>query len=187
MQFPFLRYKSPDSGLAFYVYNPLIQISLLPLASHHQRVRKISVLFVYVLRFILYPFVIDQQKILNVCFFFFLPLGLTAKIMDRTKTTADVYGAFYDFSRMLKSKVWCFRNQEAGLAGRALVILICEIRQCQVYGTNTILPKFTFSIRKFTCIIHLKSNNECLKIELSIYNVGFQIDTMYNFITKSPS
>ncbi|KAL2537596.1 Squalene synthase [Forsythia ovata] len=31
--------------------------------------------------------------------------GLTAKIIDRTKTMSDVYGAFYDFSRMLKSKV----------------------------------------------------------------------------------
>ncbi|KAL3621291.1 squalene synthetase-like protein [Castilleja foliolosa] len=30
--------------------------------------------------------------------------GLTAKIIDRTKTMSDVYGAFYDFSRMLKSK-----------------------------------------------------------------------------------
>ncbi|GFQ06131.1 squalene synthase [Phtheirospermum japonicum] len=32
-------------------------------------------------------------------------LCLTAKIIDRTKTMSDVYGAFYDFSRMLKSKV----------------------------------------------------------------------------------
>ena len=32
-------------------------------------------------------------------------LGLTAKIIDRTKTMSDVYGAFYDFSRMLKFKV----------------------------------------------------------------------------------
>ncbi|XP_030531942.1 squalene synthase 2 [Rhodamnia argentea] len=31
--------------------------------------------------------------------------GLTAKVIDRTKTMADVYGAFYDFSCMLKSKV----------------------------------------------------------------------------------
>ncbi|XP_047939211.1 squalene synthase 1-like [Salvia hispanica] len=31
--------------------------------------------------------------------------GLTAKIIDRTKTMSDVYGAFYDFSRMLKFKV----------------------------------------------------------------------------------
>ncbi|KAK4401492.1 Squalene synthase [Sesamum angolense] len=30
--------------------------------------------------------------------------GLTAKVIDRTKTISDVYGAFYDFSRMLKSK-----------------------------------------------------------------------------------
>ncbi|XP_062076882.1 squalene synthase 1-like [Humulus lupulus] len=31
--------------------------------------------------------------------------GLTAKVIDRTKTMADVYGAFYDFSCILKSKV----------------------------------------------------------------------------------
>ncbi|KAL8540166.1 hypothetical protein ACS0TY_001664 [Phlomoides rotata] len=31
--------------------------------------------------------------------------GLTAKIIDRTKTMSEVYGAFYDFSLMLKSKV----------------------------------------------------------------------------------
>nr|AKR76253.1 squalene synthase [Betula platyphylla] len=31
--------------------------------------------------------------------------GLTAKLIDRTKTMADVYGAFFDFSCMLKLKV----------------------------------------------------------------------------------
>lgn len=31
--------------------------------------------------------------------------GLTAKVIDRTKTMSDVYGAFFDFSCMLKSKV----------------------------------------------------------------------------------
>ncbi|GMJ05622.1 squalene synthase 1 [Hibiscus trionum] len=31
--------------------------------------------------------------------------GLTAKVIDRTKTMADVYGGFYDFSCMLKAKV----------------------------------------------------------------------------------
>ncbi|KAI3780842.1 hypothetical protein L2E82_10835 [Cichorium intybus] len=31
--------------------------------------------------------------------------GLTAKIIDRTKTMADVYGAFYDFSLSLRSKI----------------------------------------------------------------------------------
>lgn len=36
-----------------------------------------------------------------VCFF----LGLTAKVIDRTKAMSDVYGAFFDFSCMLKSKV----------------------------------------------------------------------------------
>ncbi|XP_043709006.1 squalene synthase 1-like [Telopea speciosissima] len=32
-------------------------------------------------------------------------LGLTAKVIDQTKTMSDVYGAFFDFSCMLKSKV----------------------------------------------------------------------------------
>lgn len=31
--------------------------------------------------------------------------GLTAKVIDRTNSMADVYGAFYDFSCMLKTKV----------------------------------------------------------------------------------
>lgn len=31
--------------------------------------------------------------------------GLTAKVIDRTKTIADVYGAFFDFASMLESKV----------------------------------------------------------------------------------
>ncbi|KAH1120297.1 hypothetical protein J1N35_003457 [Gossypium stocksii] len=31
--------------------------------------------------------------------------GLTAKVIDRTKSMADVYGAFYDFSCILKAKV----------------------------------------------------------------------------------
>ncbi|KAE8716874.1 Squalene synthase [Hibiscus syriacus] len=31
--------------------------------------------------------------------------GLTAKVIDRTNSMADVYGAFYDFSCMLKAKV----------------------------------------------------------------------------------
>ncbi|KAL9691486.1 hypothetical protein QQ045_011910 [Rhodiola kirilowii] len=31
--------------------------------------------------------------------------GLTAKVIDRTKSMADVYGAFFDFSCMLKAKV----------------------------------------------------------------------------------
>ncbi|XP_010548076.1 PREDICTED: squalene synthase 1-like isoform X2 [Tarenaya hassleriana] len=31
--------------------------------------------------------------------------GLTAKVMDRTNTMTDVYGAFYSFSRLLKTKV----------------------------------------------------------------------------------
>lgn len=32
--------------------------------------------------------------------------GLTARVIDRTKSMSDVYGAFFDFSCMLGSKVW---------------------------------------------------------------------------------
>jgi len=35
-------------------------------------------------------------------------VGLIAKVIDRTKTMDDVYGAFYDFSCMLQTKV-CIR------------------------------------------------------------------------------
>ncbi|XP_077239428.1 squalene synthase 2-like isoform X2 [Tasmannia lanceolata] len=31
--------------------------------------------------------------------------GLTAKVIDQTRTMSDVYGAFFDFSCMLKSKI----------------------------------------------------------------------------------
>lgn len=33
-------------------------------------------------------------------------VGLAAKIIDRTNNMSDVYCAFYDFSCILKSKVW---------------------------------------------------------------------------------
>ncbi|TQD99423.1 hypothetical protein C1H46_014993 [Malus baccata] len=36
--------------------------------------------------------------------------GLTAKVIDRTKSMDDVYGAFFDFSSILKSKVRCFKK-----------------------------------------------------------------------------
>jgi len=39
---------------------------------------------------------------INFCFQF---IGLTAKVIDRTKTMADVYGAFFDFACVLESKV----------------------------------------------------------------------------------
>lgn len=44
-------------------------------------------------------------KILNLLSCFSSFSGLTAKVIDRTKTMADVYGAFYDFSCMMKPKV----------------------------------------------------------------------------------
>lgn len=45
-----------------------------------------------------------------VCFYYLFSviflLGLTAKVIDRTNTMSDVYNAFFDFSCMLKSKVF---------------------------------------------------------------------------------
>lgn len=40
-----------------------------------------------------------------VLFFGFFFLGLCAKIIDQTRTMADVYGAFYDFCCIMESKV----------------------------------------------------------------------------------
>lgn len=37
-------------------------------------------------------------------------IGLTAKVIDRTKTMADVYGAFFDFASLLECKVWSIRT-----------------------------------------------------------------------------
>lgn len=38
---------------------------------------------------------------------FFLFVGLTAKVIDRTNNMTDVNLAFYDFSNILKPKVQC--------------------------------------------------------------------------------
>lgn len=46
-------------------------------------------------------------------FYGFCFAGLTAKVIDRTKTMADVYGAFFDFSVMLKAKVEIFLSDSA--------------------------------------------------------------------------
>lgn len=46
--------------------------------------------------------VLNLSMLISFCLCF---LGLTAKVIDRTNTMADVYGGFYDFSSMLKSKV----------------------------------------------------------------------------------
>lgn len=46
-------------------------------------------------------------------FYGFSSAGLTAKVIDRTKTMADVYGAFFDFSVMLKAKVEIFLSDSA--------------------------------------------------------------------------
>lgn len=50
-------------------------------------------------------FCIQYWTIFNLLLCF---LGLTAKVIDQTRTMADVYVAFNDFSSILKSKVRCF-------------------------------------------------------------------------------
>ncbi|KAL1554336.1 squalene synthetase-like protein [Salvia divinorum] len=57
--------------------------------------------------------------------------GLTAKIIDRTKTMSDVYGAFYDFSRMLKFKV-DINDPNAGMTNDRLDTIL---KTCRDSGT----------------------------------------------------
>ncbi|GMP37768.1 hypothetical protein CsSME_00009310 [Camellia sinensis var. sinensis] len=57
--------------------------------------------------------------------------GLTAKVIDRTKTMSDVYGAFFDFSCMLKSKV----NKSDPNATKALSRLEAIQKICRESGT----------------------------------------------------
>nr|ANO43006.1 squalene synthase 1 [Gynostemma pentaphyllum] len=56
--------------------------------------------------------------------------GLTAKVIDRTKTMADVYGAFFDFSVMLKAKV----NRSDPNATKTLSRLEAIQKTCQQSG-----------------------------------------------------
>ncbi|KAG6711787.1 hypothetical protein I3842_05G071300 [Carya illinoinensis] len=56
--------------------------------------------------------------------------GLTAKVIDRTKTMADVYGAFFDFSCMLKSKV----NKNDPNATKTLSRLDAILKTCRNSG-----------------------------------------------------
>nr|AGS57530.1 squalene synthase [Solanum nigrum] len=57
--------------------------------------------------------------------------GLTAKVIDRTRTIADVYGAFFDFSCMLKSKV----NNNDPNATKTLKRLEAILKTCRDSGT----------------------------------------------------
>lgn len=55
-----------------------------------------------------YVSVLLETKILGTksyLFLLFFFLGLTAKVIDQTRAMPDVYGAFFDFSCMLKAKV----------------------------------------------------------------------------------
>ncbi|XVF67796.1 hypothetical protein PTKIN_Ptkin10aG0150600 [Pterospermum kingtungense] len=56
--------------------------------------------------------------------------GLTAKVIDRTSTMADVYGAFYDFSCMLKAKV----DDNDPNAQKTLSILDSILKTCRNSG-----------------------------------------------------
>ncbi|XP_059647608.1 squalene synthase 1 isoform X1 [Cornus florida] len=57
--------------------------------------------------------------------------GLTAKVIDRTKTMSDVYGAFFDFSCMLKSKV----DKNDPNATKTLSRLDTILKTCRDSGT----------------------------------------------------
>lgn len=57
--------------------------------------------------------------------------GLTAKVIDRTRTMEDVYGAFFDFSCMLKSKV----NNNDPNATKTLKRLEAILKTCRDSGT----------------------------------------------------
>ncbi|KAH6789398.1 squalene synthase 1 [Perilla frutescens var. frutescens] len=59
--------------------------------------------------------------------------GLTAKIIVRTNTMSDVYGAFYDFSRMLKFKV----DDNDPNAGKTKDSLETILKICRDSGTLT--------------------------------------------------
>ncbi|KAK4378302.1 hypothetical protein RND71_000164 [Anisodus tanguticus] len=57
--------------------------------------------------------------------------GLTAKVIDRTRTMADAYGAFFDFSCMLKSKV----NNNDPNTTKTLKRLEAILKTCRDSGT----------------------------------------------------
>ncbi|KAG9145820.1 hypothetical protein Leryth_020862 [Lithospermum erythrorhizon] len=57
--------------------------------------------------------------------------GLTAKVIDQTKAMPDVYGAFFDFSRMLKSKV----NQNDPNSTKTIDRLDTIMKSCKESGT----------------------------------------------------
>lgn len=57
--------------------------------------------------------------------------GLTAKVIDRTRTIEDVYGAFFDFSCMLKSKV----DHNDPSASKTLKRLEIILKTCRDSGT----------------------------------------------------
>ncbi|CAK9142072.1 unnamed protein product [Ilex paraguariensis] len=57
--------------------------------------------------------------------------GLTAKVIDRTRTMSDVYGAFFDFSCMLKSKV----DKNDPNATKTLSRIEAVQKVCRNFGT----------------------------------------------------
>lgn len=75
--------------------------------------------------------------------------GLTAKVIDRTKTMADAYGAFYDFSCMLKSKV---ENNDPN-AKKTLSRLEMIQKTCQDSGALT---------KRKSYVLKNQSNNSAL-------------------------
>uniref|UniRef100_A0A3Q7IH35 Squalene synthase n=1 Tax=Solanum lycopersicum TaxID=4081 RepID=A0A3Q7IH35_SOLLC len=73
-------------------------------------------------------------------------LGLTTQVIDRTRNMADVYGAFFDFSCILKSKVE-FKDPHVAKTLKRLEVIL---RTCKNSGTlnkryvtyPSIFPKF---------------------------------------------
>ncbi|XP_009594336.1 squalene synthase-like isoform X1 [Nicotiana tabacum] len=69
--------------------------------------------------------------------------GLTAKVIDRTRNMADVYGAFYDFSCILKSKVE-YKDPNAAKTLRRLETIL---RTCKDSGTLNKRKSFVIQSR----------------------------------------
>ncbi|OMO74384.1 Squalene/phytoene synthase [Corchorus capsularis] len=72
--------------------------------------------------------------------------GLTAKVIDRTNSMADVYGAFYDFSCMLKTKV----DSKDPNAQKTLARLDAITKTCRESG---VLNKRTILSSTIACIV----------------------------------
>ncbi|GKB26388.1 adenylate kinase [Tanacetum coccineum] len=86
--------------------------------------------------------------------------SLRAQVIDRTKTMADVYGAFYEFSSILKSKV----NMDDPNAKKTISRIEAVQRVCKDSGT---LHNYVQNIRNFTILQFSRwFCSQCKKIQL---------------------